>query len=104
MPAKYIQMSNTLRTAITEGEYKSGSRLPTEQQLMEQFSVSRQTVRNALEILTKEGLIQRRQGSGTVVLEQKQKSEIPADRKGPESYRTLCLVHKLSLPLQPELF
>ena len=75
MPAKYIQMSNTLRTAITEGEYKSGSRLPTEQQLMEQFGVSRQTVRNALEILTKEGLIQRRQGSGTVVLEQKPKSE-----------------------------
>ncbi|MCI7639679.1 MAG: GntR family transcriptional regulator [Clostridiales bacterium] len=68
-------MSNTLRTAITEGEYKSGSRLPTEQQLMEQFGVSRQTVRNALEILTKEGLIQRRQGSGTVVLEQKPKSE-----------------------------
>ena len=75
MPAKYIQMSNTLRTAITEGEYKSGSRLPTEQQLMEQFGVSRQTVRNALEILTKEGLIQRRQGSGTVVLERKPKSE-----------------------------
>ena len=57
MSAKYIQMANALRTAISEGEYKSASRLPTEQQLMQQFSVSRQTVRNALEILTKEGLI-----------------------------------------------
>ena len=68
MSAKYIQMANALRTAISEGEYKSASRLPTEQQLMQQFSVSRQTVRNALEILTKEGLIQRRQGSGTCLL------------------------------------
>ena len=75
MSAKYIQMANALRTAIAEGEYKSTSRLPTEQKLMEQFGVSRQTVRNALEILTKEGLIQRRQGSGTVVLEQKPKVE-----------------------------
>ena len=75
MPAKYIQMANVLRNAICEGEYKAASRLPTEQQLMQQFGVSRQTVRNALEILTREGLIQRRQGSGTVVLEQKQKSE-----------------------------
>lgn len=39
---------------------------------MEQFGVSRQTVRNALGILTRDGLIQRRQGSGTVILEQKQ--------------------------------
>lgn len=75
MSAKYIQMANALRAAISEGEYKSASRLPTEQQLMQQFGVSRQTVRNALEILTKEGLIQRRQGSGTVVLEQKPKPE-----------------------------
>ena len=65
MPAKYIQMANSLRTAISEGEYTSTGRLPTEQKLMQQFGVSRQTVRNALEILAKEGLIQRRQGSGT---------------------------------------
>lgn len=75
MSAKYIQLANALRTAISEGAYKSTNRLPTEQQLMQQFSVSRQTVRNALEILTKEELIQRRQGSGTVILDQKPKSE-----------------------------
>ena len=75
MSAKYIQMANALRTAISEGEYKAASRLPTEQQLMGQFGVSRQTVRNALAILAKEGLIRRRQGSGSVVLEQKPKSE-----------------------------
>ncbi|MGM9660944.1 MAG: GntR family transcriptional regulator [Faecousia sp.] len=75
MSAKYIQLANALRAAIAEGKYQSTNRLPTEQQLMSQFGVSRQTVRNALEILTKDGLIQRRQGSGTTILDQKPKSE-----------------------------
>ena len=75
MPAKYIQMANALRAAITEGKYLPANRLPTEQQLMNQFGVSRQTVRNALEILTNDGLIQRRQGSGSVILEQKANSD-----------------------------
>lgn len=75
MSTKYVQLANALRAAISEGKYQSTNRLPTEQQLMQQFGVSRQTVRNALEILTKERLIQRRQGSGTVILEQKQTPE-----------------------------
>ena len=75
MSAKYIQLANALRASIAAGEYKSTNRLPTEQQLMQKFGVSRQTVRNALEILAGDGLIQRRQGSGTVILEQKPKSE-----------------------------
>ena len=75
MSATYIQLANALRAAIAEGKYQSTNRLPTEQQLMSQFGVSRQTVRNALEILTKDGLIQRRQGSGTTILDQKPKSE-----------------------------
>ena len=75
MSAKYVQLANSLRASIAAGEYQSTNRLPTEQQLMQQFGVSRQTVRNALEILTRERLIQRRQGSGTVILEQKPKSE-----------------------------
>lgn len=75
MSTKYAQLAKSLRASIAAGEYHSTNRLPTEQQLMQQFGVSRQTVRNALEILTREGLIQRRQGSGTVILEQKPKSE-----------------------------
>lgn len=75
MSTKYVQLANSLRTSIAAGEYQSTNRLPTEQQLMQQFGVSRQTVRNALEILAREHLIQRRQGSGTMILEQKPKSE-----------------------------
>ena len=71
MSAKYIQLANTLRAAIIDGKYQPSNRLPTEQQLMQQFGVSRQTVRNALELLTRDGLIQRRQGSGSTILRQK---------------------------------
>lgn len=75
MSTKYAQLADSLRAAIAAGDYRSTNRLPTEQQLMVQFGVSRQTVRNALEILAQEGLIQRRQGSGTVILDHKPKSE-----------------------------
>lgn len=72
MPTKYAQLAASLRSAIAAGDYRATNRLPTEQQLMEIYHVSRQTVRSALEILTREGLIARRQGSGTVILEQKE--------------------------------
>ncbi len=72
MPTKYAQLAASLRSAIAAGDYRATNRLPTEQQLMEIYHVSRQTVRSALEILTREGLIARRQGSGTVILERKE--------------------------------
>jgi GntR family transcriptional regulator len=46
-----------------------GGRLPTERQLAETLGVSRPTLRQALELLEKDGLIERRQGSGTYVAE-----------------------------------
>jgi GntR family transcriptional regulator len=46
-----------------------GARLPTERQLAETLGISRPTVRQALELLESDGLIERRQGSGTYVAE-----------------------------------
>ncbi len=46
-----------------------GARLPSEPQLAKEFSVSRFTVTRAVEVLMEEGLITRRQGSGTFVAE-----------------------------------
>jgi Fe2+ or Zn2+ uptake regulation protein len=51
------------------GVYRETGRLPTEMQLAKMYSVSRQTVRRALGILAEEGLIERRQGSGSRLLD-----------------------------------
>jgi GntR family transcriptional regulator len=46
-----------LRTAITSGEYAPGGTLPSEFELADKYSVSRDTVRRALNRLTQEGLL-----------------------------------------------
>lgn len=64
---KYIGLAEKLRQAILRGEYIEGSRLPSENQLTESTGLSRQTVRQAIALLEKEGLAQRVRGSGTYV-------------------------------------
>ena len=65
---KYQKIAASLRQQILDGVYPEGSLLPTEQQLTDAHGVSRQTIRAALQLLIDEGLIQRRQGSGSRVL------------------------------------
>lgn len=67
----YYQLENLLREQITSGAFAAGDRLPTESQLIKQYSVSRITVRQALATLADEGLIERRQGRGTFVAERR---------------------------------
>lgn len=62
---KYKLLADILRREIRSGTIGPGSRLPTEKELSARFGMSRQTVRHALQLLTEEGLIQRRQGSGS---------------------------------------
>lgn len=64
---KYAALAAQLRQAIFQGEYVTGSRLPSENQLVESTGFSRQTVRQAIALLEQEGLAQRVQGSGTYV-------------------------------------
>lgn len=66
----YYQLESILRDKITSGELRPGDRLPTEAQLSREYGVSRITVRQALAALVDDGLIERRQGAGTFVLQQ----------------------------------
>lgn len=63
----YKQLAEVLRRDILGQVLQPGERLPSERQLCEQFSASRITVRQALQLLSDERLIHRRQGSGTYV-------------------------------------
>lgn len=64
---KHNEISSHLQTEIAAGRYGEGARLPSEVQLVKQFSVSRPTVARALRDLESQGLIERRAGSGTYV-------------------------------------
>ncbi len=65
MPAKYIRLANILRETIFQSTGSGIYKLPSESELCEQYHMSRQTVRTALRLLTEEGLIEKRQGSGS---------------------------------------
>ena len=52
---------------LSTGQYKTGDRLPTEKELSASFDVSRPVVREALQHLQNDGLIDARRGSGTFV-------------------------------------
>ncbi|GAA1003073.1 GntR family transcriptional regulator [Streptomyces sp. F-3] len=62
------QVIAALRHRITSGEWPVGSRIPTEPELVEQFGVARNTVREAVRALAHNGLLDIRQGSGTYVV------------------------------------
>jgi GntR family transcriptional regulator len=74
---RYRQLADDLRAQIAQGVYKEGDLLPTELELCAGHNVSRHTARDALRILTEDGLITRRRGAGTIVA--------PATASGPFS-------------------
>jgi GntR family transcriptional regulator len=65
----YRQIADDLRQKIEAEELAPGSQLPTEFELREEYSASRNTVRDALKLLTTRGLVETRPGQGTFVTE-----------------------------------
>lgn len=61
------QVSDKLERMIENGEYKVGDKIPTEVELMSQFDVSRNTIREAIQSLTSAGILVVKQGDGTYV-------------------------------------
>lgn len=64
---RYVQVYTALKDWIHQGAYAPGGRLPSEPQLCEMFGVSRITIRAAVGMLEKQGLVERKQGRGTFV-------------------------------------
>lgn len=65
---KFHDIFLELEKGILEGDYQPGTLLPSENQLVEHYSVSRETIRKALNLLINSGYIQKKQGKGSIVL------------------------------------
>ncbi|WP_046214399.1 GntR family transcriptional regulator [Paenibacillus wulumuqiensis] len=65
----YRKVYTQLKHDIKEGSYAPGTLLPTESELEQRFSVSRTTIRKAIELLSSEGFLKKTQGKGTEILD-----------------------------------
>lgn len=74
----YLKLKDSLANDITQGKYMPGDILPSENDLMKTWSVSRITVRNAIRQLAIEGLVYTIHGRGTFVSETKITNYLPS--------------------------
>ncbi len=64
---RYYQLANILRDRIANGDFGSLQPIPAERQLEELYSVSRTTIRQAIDLLVRQGFLYREHGHGTFV-------------------------------------
>ena len=65
----HVQAEELLRNLIDSEEYKSGKYLPNEVELSQRLNISRNTLRQAINKLVFEGLLIRKKGVGTKVVQ-----------------------------------
>ena len=63
----YLQIAEVLRQRIDRGVWKNGDTVPTLNALMEEFSVAKVTIRQAVKLLEADGLLAPHRGRGTIV-------------------------------------
>ncbi|WP_346044673.1 GntR family transcriptional regulator [Actinomadura chokoriensis] len=80
-PPKYARVVLEVRRRIENGDYPSGSMLPSESQLVREFAVGRTTVVRALQMLQQDGWITREHGRGSFV-KGRPASDVRASRRG----------------------
>ncbi|MEC9369320.1 MAG: GntR family transcriptional regulator [Pseudomonadota bacterium] len=64
---RYVQVASALRRRIQEGQWTVGDKIATLEKLEGEYGVARVTVRQAIELLQREGLLKSFQGKGTYV-------------------------------------
>ena len=67
--SKYKKVYTDIKEKIEQNIWKAQDELPTENELMETYSYSKDTIRKALSLLEIDGYIQKRQGRNSVVLD-----------------------------------
>lgn len=72
----YVQLREVIRTKIEDEEYPPGTAIPSENQLMETYGLTRLSIRSALAALEYEGLLKSVQGKGVFVAGAKTKRDM----------------------------
>lgn len=72
----YLQLADTLRSEIERDGAPGGHALPSENELLKKYNVSRATVRSALGALERQGVIYRRRGKGSFVAVRRIESDV----------------------------
>jgi GntR family transcriptional regulator len=72
----YVQVENVLSSRISDGSWPPDARLPSEDSLVEEYAVSRTTIRAAIHSLVQRGLVEIRRGKGTFVTRPKITQEL----------------------------
>lgn len=88
-------------TGILMGDYPPNSTLPTESRLAQDYGISRTIVRSALELLKNKGLVQSRQGSGTIVANFDPSAVAMLSRNGQLPMLKNCYVCRMAI--EPEI-
>ena len=63
---------NKMVESITSGQWTSGSKIPTENELADTYHVSRSSIRQAISRLKALGLLESKRGSGTIIKKKRQ--------------------------------
>lgn len=88
----YMNIYDELKSKIDQGVYAVGSKIPSDDELINKFGVSMITVKKALSMLKEEGLIQRTPGVGTFVKDRKAAESEAAKNSPPTAYKKIGLV------------
>ena len=72
---RYIQLQRQIEKAIADGKLPPGIPLPPEREIAKLTGLSRVTVRKAIAPLVKSGLVEQKQGSGSLIAEPVQRVE-----------------------------
>ncbi|MFH8698584.1 GntR family transcriptional regulator [Streptomyces sp. Marseille-Q5077] len=104
---KYVRLAQTIQRRIEDGTYPPGTRVPSENQLVQAFGMSRPTVVRALELLKRDGWLESRQGYGTIVrgrpagVEQKDRRGLGAlERDESQTPGRLVVVNQVPVPVR----
>lgn len=77
---EYLRIAADLRRRVSSGEWAPDAQIPTLPELADTYGVSQTTIRNALDMLRNEGLIESRARAGTRVRARPPVHRMPADR------------------------